>query len=258
MKFSINPSKDVSLRNDMVARELTGAGYEAVPEEIKRIAPIEKAREYAKQAPQASQAVPEQPAFDFVEEPQAMQTKPEQDALQMAALKTINFEARKDKQGNVQVYKLPAGDMGGNFEVAGINDKYHPDAFKRISSLPAQERTQAAAQYVKEYTSPFVSKLPEAVQPFAQDLAFNRGMGGATKYIQQVLNALGQKVAVDGGLGPKTLQAINQVEPKALMRAASQAQLEDEYRMAQRNPARKKFISGLESRIRNRLAIFGA
>ena len=258
MKFAMNPSKDVELRKDMVARELTGAGYEAVPEEIRRIAPIEKAREYAKQAPQASQAVPEQPAFDFVEEPQAMQTKPEQDALQMAALKTIDFEARKDKQGNVQVYKLPAGDMGGNFEVAGINDKYHPDAFKRISSLPAQDRTQAAAQYVKEYTSPFVSKLPEAVQPFAQDLAFNRGMGGATKYIQQGLNTLGQKVAVDGGLGPKTLQAINQVEPKALMRAASQAQLEDEYRMAQRNPARKKFIGGLESRIRNRLALFGA
>ena len=258
MKFAMNPSKDVELRKDMVARELTGAGYEAVPEEIRRIAPIEKAREYAKQAPQASQAVPEQPAFDFVEEPQAMQTKPEQDALQMAALKTIDFEARKDKQGNVQVYKLPAGDMGGNFEVAGINDKYHPDAFKRISSLPAQERTQAAAQYVKEYTSPFVSKLPEAVQPFAQDLAFNRGMGGATKYIQQGLNTLGQKVTVDGGLGPKTLQAINQVEPKALMRAASQAQLEDEYRMAQRNPARKKFIGGLESRIRNRLALFGA
>lgn len=239
----------------MVARELTGTGYEAVPEEVRRIAPIEKAREYAKQVPEMAKA---EPALDFIEEPEAMQTKPEQDTLQTAALKTIDFEARKDRQGNVQVYKLPAGDMGGNFEVAGINDKYHPDAFKRISSLPAQERAQAAAQYVKEYTSPFVSKLPQAVQPFAQDLAFNRGMGGATKYIQQGLNTLGQKVSVDGGLGPKTLQAINQVNPKALMRAASQAQLEDEYRMAQRNPARKKFIGGLESRIRNRLALFGA
>ena len=255
MKFSVNPSKDVSLRNDMVARELTGAGYESVPEEVRRIAPIEKAREYAKQVPEMAKA---EQTLDFIEEPEAMQTKPEQDALQTAALRTIDFEARKDRQGNVQVYKLPAGDMGGNFEVAGINDKYHPDAFKRISSLPAQERAQAAAQYVKEYTSPFVSKLPQAVQPFAQDLAFNRGMGGATKYIQQGLNTLGQRVAVDGGLGPKTLQAINEVEPKALMRAASQAQLEDEYRMAQRNPARKKFIGGLESRIRNRLALFGA
>ena len=255
MNFAMNPSKDVELRKDMVARELTGTGYEPVPEEVRKIAPIEKAREYIKQEPQAIQ---QQPELDFVEEPQPMQAKPEQDALQAAALKTIDWEARKDKQGNVQVYKLPAGDIGGNFEVAGINDKYHPDAFKRISSLPAQERAQAAAQYVKEYTRPFVSKLPEAVQPFAQDLAFNRGMGGATKYIQQGLNTLGQKVAVDGGLGPKTLQAINQVDPKALMRATSQAQLEDEYRMAQRNPARKKFIGGLESRIRNRLALFGA
>jgi len=254
MKFAMNPSRDVELRKDMVARELTGTGYEAVPEEVKKIAPIEKVREYANQSIQPVK----QPELDFVEEPQAMQTKPEQDALQIAALKTIDFEARKDKQGNVQVYKLPAGDMGGNFEVAGINDKYHPDAFKRISSLPAQERAQAAAQYVKEYTSPFVSKLPQEVQPFAQDLAFNRGMGGATKYIQQGLNTLGQKVAVDGGLGPKTLAAINQVDPRALMRAASQAQLEDEYRMAQRNPARKKFIGGLENRIRNRLALFGA
>jgi hypothetical protein len=255
MNFAMNPSKDVELRKDMVARELTGTGYEPVPEEVRKIAPIEKAKEYAKQVPEIAKA---EPILDFVEEPKAMRTKPEQDALQTAALRTIDWEARKDKQGNVQVYKLPAGDMGGNFEVAGINDKYHPDAFKRISSLPAQERAQAAAQYVKEYTSPFVSKLPQAVQPFAQDLAFNRGMGGATKYIQQGLNTLGQKVAVDGGLGAKTLQAINQVDPKALMRATSDAQLQDEYRMAQRNPARKKFIGGLESRIRNRLALFGA
>ena len=62
MKFSVNPSKDVSLRNDMVARELTGTGYEPVPEEVRRIAPIEKAREYAKQAPQVTQ---EQPTLDL-------------------------------------------------------------------------------------------------------------------------------------------------------------------------------------------------
>ena len=255
MKFSINPSKDVSLRNDMVSRELTGTGYEAVPEEVRRIAPIEKAREYAKQVPEMAKT---EPTLDFIEESQAMQTKPEQDSLQTAALKTIDFEARKDKQGNVEVYKLPAGDMGGNFEVAGINDKYHPEAFKAISSLPPQDRAQAAAKYVTQYTQPFVSKLPQAIQPFAQDMAFNRGAGGATKYLQQGLNTLGMNVKVDGGIGPKTLDAINRVDSKALMQAASKAQLDDEYRMAQRNPARKKFIGGLESRIRNRLAIFGA
>jgi len=255
MKFAMNPSRDVELRKDMVARELTGTGYEAVPEEVRKIAPIEKAREYASQPVQPTQ---EQPALEFVEEPQDMQTKPEQNSLQTAALKTIDWEARKDKQGNVQVYKIPVGDMGGNYEVAGINDKYHPEAFKAISSLPAQDRAQAAAKYVTQYTQPFVSKLPQAIQPFAQDMAFNRGAGGATKYLQQGLNTLGMKVKVDGGIGPKTLDAINRVDSRALMQAASKAQLDDEYRMAQRNPARKKFINGLESRIRNRLALFGA
>jgi hypothetical protein len=196
-----------------------------------------------------------EPMSEYVKPPTAPAQQPS-GALPLP-LQTVEWEGRKDKQGNLSVYKLPTGDMGGNFEVAGINDRYHPEAFKAISSLPAQERAKAAAEYIQGYTAPLVERLPQALQPFTQDLAFNRGLGGATKYIQQGLNTLGQKVAVDGGLGPKTLQAINQVEPRALMRAASDAQLQDEYNMAERNPARKKFIPGLEARIRNRLSTFG-
>ena len=206
----------------------------------------------------APQQPPEQtariePMSEYVRPP----TEPQPSGELPLPLQTVEWEGRKDKQGNLAVYKLPSGDMGGNFEVAGINDRYHPEAFKAISSLPAQERAKAAAEYIQGYTAPLVEKLPQALQPFTQDLAFNRGLGGATKYIQQGLNTLGQKVAVDGGFGPKTLAAINQVEPRALMRAASDAQLQDEYNMAERNPARKKFIPGLEARIRNRLSTFG-
>ena len=196
-----------------------------------------------------------EPMSEYVKAPTAPAQQPSGELP--LPLQTVEWEGRKDKQGNLAVYKLPTGDMGGNFEVAGINDRYHPEAFKAISSLPAQERAKAAAEYIQGYTAPLVERLPQALQPFTQDLAFNRGLGGATKYIQQGLNALGQKVSVDGGLGPKTLAAINQVEPRALMRAASDAQLQDEYNMAERNPARKKFIPGLEARIRNRLSTFG-
>jgi len=201
------------------------------------------------------QAARIEPMSEYVKPPTAPAQQPS-GALPLP-LQTVEWEGRKDKQGNLAVYKLPTGDMGGNYEVAGINDRYHPEAFKAISSLPAQERAKAAAEYIQGYTAPLVEKLPQALQPFTQDLAFNRGLGGATKYIQQGLNTLGQKVAVDGGLGPKTLAAINQVEPRALMRAASDAQLQYEYNMAERNPARKKFIPGLEARIRNRLSTFG-
>jgi len=241
---------DTLLRNQLVAKDLTGSGYEPIPDEIKNIIPLERMR--AQKYEQERMALP---GYEIIEEERKLSQQ--QDPLSIAALKTVDWEARKDKQGNVQVYKLPSGDMGGSFEVAGINDKYHPEAFKRIASMPADQRAQAAAEYIREYTNPLVSKLPEQMKSFAQDMAFNRGMGGATKYIQRGLNALGQNVSVDGALGPKTLQAIGQVQPQALMRAASDAQLQDEYKMLQNNPARKKFIAGLESRIRNRLATFG-
>ena len=196
-----------------------------------------------------------EPMSEYVKPPTAPEQQPSNELP--LPLQTVEWESRKDKQGNLAVYKLPSGDMGGNYEVAGINDKYHPEAFKAISSLPPQERASAAAEYIQGYTAPLVERLPQALQPFTQDMAFNRGLGGATKYLQQGLNTLGMSVKVDGGMGPKTLKAINQVNPRALMQAASQAQLDDEYRMAEKNPDRKKFISGLEARIRNRLSTFG-
>jgi lysozyme family protein len=182
----------------------------------------------------------------------------EVDPLLLAALETVKFEGRFDHNGNLTIYKLPDGDGGGSYEIAGINDKYHPEEFKRISSLSAEERAKEAARYIKEYTSPLVSKLPEVMQAFTQDLAFNRGMGGAAKFIQKGLNSLGVKVVVDGKIGPKTLEAINKVHPRALLQAISNAQLDYEYELAYNDSSRKKFISGLENRIRNRQAMWGA
>jgi len=187
-----------------------------------------------------------------------MSSSQELDPLLPAALQTVNMEARRDKTGNVAVYKLPSGDMGGSYEVAGINDKFHPEEASRLANLPPEQREIEAAKYIRKYTAPIVDKMPQEMQAFVQDMAFNRGAGGATKYIQQGLNSLGQKVVIDGVLGPKTLQAIGTVQPSALMQAASQAQLQDEYTKASVNPERRKFLQGLENRINNRLSLFGA
>jgi hypothetical protein len=211
----------------------------------------------AREAQQVNNDALEQPEIDLgydVIEPEARESGLD---LINAAKTTVNWEGRRDKKGNLSVYALPAGDMGGDYEVAGINDRYHPEAFRKIAGLPAQDREEAAAKYISEYTAPLVSRLPQAIQPFAQDMAFNRGMGGATKYLQEGLNSLGVKVAVDGAIGPKTLAAISGVNPKQLMIAASQAQLNDEKARAGADPRRKKFIVGLENRINNRLNAFG-
>jgi len=210
---------------------------------------------------QIESVTPEQPKTDLgydVIEPEGVESDTSGFDLINAAKTTVNWEGRRDKKGNLSVYALPAGDMGGDYEVAGINDRYHPEAFRRIAGLPAQQREEAAAKYISEYTAPLVSRLPQAIQPFAQDMAFNRGMGGATKYLQEGLNSLGVKVAVDGAIGPKTLAAIGGVNPKQLMIAASQAQLNDERARAGADPRRKKFIVGLENRINNRLNAFGS
>ena len=226
------------------------------------VAPIQQPIRQAAQQDnaQVQNDIPKQDEVDLgfdVIEPEAAASNTSGFDLINAAKTTVNWEGRRDKKGNLSVYALPAGDMGGDYEVAGINDRYHPEAFRKIAGLPAQQREEAAAKYISEYTAPLVSKLPQAIQPFAQDMAFNRGMGGATKYIQQGLRSIGQNIAVDGAIGPKTLGAINSVNPRELMIAASQAQLADERARAAADPRRKKFMLGLENRINDRLNTFG-
>lgn len=100
------------------------------------------------------------------------------DPLLPAALQTVNLEARRDKLGNVAVYKLPSGDMGGTYEVAGINDRYHPGEARRLANLPPEQREIEAARYIRKYTAPIVDKMPDEMKAFVQDMAFNRGAGG--------------------------------------------------------------------------------
>lgn len=178
-------------------------------------------------------------------------TRPTDDLL-AAAMQTVDWEGRKDKQGNLVVYELPGGDMGGSYEVAGINDRYHPEAAQALKSMEPGLRKAYAAQYIEDYTKPLTSKLPEAYRPFFQDLAFNRGLAGATKFLQRAIG-----VKDDGLLGPKTISALEQMNPRDVLRQTSLEQLNYERQLAEQNPSRKKFLQGLENRIRNRLAIFG-
>ena len=165
---------------------------------------------------------------------------------------TINWEARRDKQGNLAVYDIPSGDYGGTREVAGITDKYHPEAFKRISALPPAQREKASADYVLEYTAPIANLVPEPLKAQAVDLGFNRGPGGYTTLVQQGLNTLGIPVKVDGAFGRKTLDAMNQVDPEQLINATEDAYLRKERAMAEADPNRAKLYQGIVNRSNKR------
>ena len=45
------------------------------------------------------------------------------------------FRGSRDKKGHLQVYKLPAWDAGGRYEVAGINEKYNKEVCDHLVEL---------------------------------------------------------------------------------------------------------------------------
>jgi len=131
----------------------------------------------------------------------------------------VDYEARRDAQGHLKVYHLPAGDGGGDREVAGINDRYHPQVLDRIERLLSEgkyaEAEAAAADHIMRYTDPvaMLSEVP-AVQFALRDTAFNRGPTGAVKILQDALG-----LPADGIPGPMTKAALREAEkdPAALL-----------------------------------------
>ena len=74
------------------------------------------------------------------------------------ARRIVDYEARRDANGHLRVYHLPSGDGGGTPEVAGINDRYHPEALDQIEKLIAggkhEAAEDAAAEHIRQYTDP--------------------------------------------------------------------------------------------------------
>lgn len=150
-------------------------------------------------------------------------TTPEE-RLRIAA-QIVDWEARRDSEGRIEVYKLPPGDGGGTYEVGGINDKYHPEEAKLLKNLIEQgkhtEAEAVAAAYIATYTdSVAVWTKVTGIEAYLRDSSFNRGAKGAARIYQIALN-----VPVDGIVGSITLGAARQAEsqPKKLLKALREA-----------------------------------
>lgn len=57
------------------------------------------------------------------------------------------------------------------------------------------------------------------------DHAVNTGVGGAGKLVQTTLNTLGKNLIVDGGIGAKTIHALNTVDPYRFFESFKQARI---------------------------------
>ncbi len=142
---------------------------------------------------------------------------PEQRRMMAGAI--VDFEARRDNKGRISIYKLPPGDGGGTYEIAGINDKYHPEECAALAALinsGQHAKAEAlAGDYIASYTDVVVSwsAIP-AVESYLRDTCFNRGPSGAARIFQIALG-----VKEDGLIGAVTRAAAEaaSVNPHGLL-----------------------------------------
>ena len=126
------------------------------------------------------------PSFEPDPEPKKPMT-----ARQVAEF-ILDKEGRFDGGGRLQVYRIPPGDGGGTFEVAGINDRYHPKMANELAALIRAGQHEAAKQeaitYLIRYTKTVASWHPDPrVTGYLRDVCFNRGAGGAAAIFQHSL-----------------------------------------------------------------------
>lgn len=175
-----------------------------------------------------------------------MTATPEQLKKMGAAI--LNFEARRDRYGHLAVYELPEGDGGGRYEVAGINERYHPEELDQLIRLIRIGRHDQAEEYASQFFLSFTGvvnawgDIDPGVEFYLRDSAFNRGPTGAARILQRALG-----VRVDGKVGAITKAALAAAEPKDLLKRLRAAREWYEREYAHRGP-RNKFWRGLVNR----------
>jgi lysozyme family protein len=98
-------------------------------------------------------------------------------------------------------------DPGGETNF-GIAKRSHPDVdIKNLTEEGAKE-----IYYQDYWMKNRVPQVPDELKHIYFDMCVNQGRGRAVKILQQAANAKGANLKVDGGLGPKTISALNGVE----------------------------------------------
>lgn len=167
---------------------------------------------------------------------------------QMAAA-IVNFEARRDSHGHLKVYKLPRGDGGGKYEVAGINERYNKETADALVSLIAQKKFDEAEALAVDFIADDTDRASSwtgvpAIEFYLRDSVFNRGARGGARILQRALG-----VTDDGAVGRETRNAEKMEEGDAARFLAKLRAAREQYErdVAHRGEA-SKFWKGLVNR----------
>jgi hypothetical protein len=184
------------------------------------------------------------------------------DARTQAAKAIVDFEARRDKNGNLMIYNLPPNDGGGRFEVAGINERYNQVECAHLVELIHEHDYEQAEAYACEVIAANTDAAEKwhtdpGVLFFLRDSIFNRGRGGAARILQWavglkgVVERNGKRVRLDDGIvGPETRKAVAAIDPEELLDKLREAREDYEREVV---GYRANFWKGLVNRWNNAL-----
>ena len=129
----------------------------------------------------------------------------------------LRFEdSRVTGPTSLRVSRLPAADKGGKWEICGICDGIEPAVFNRLKALldagKRKEAWEGCLQYVLDNTAAVRAWIGSDAHPgiefFLRDHYFNSGSRNTGKILQRALNIHGAGLTVDGIVGPKTRQEL--------------------------------------------------
>lgn len=161
----------------------------------------------------------------------------------------MNMEARRDSLGNLSVYTLHPADGGGEYEVAGINVKHHPEEAARLKRMiesgadnEAVEREvmhiyQNITQEGKDMVAPATNS--RGIELFMRDCTLNHGAGGAASILRKAVG-VGEKEPVTTA----TKNFIARYGEAALLDALVKTRRNRYIAIASKNPEKAIFING--------------
>lgn len=113
-----------------------------------------------------------------------------------------------------------------------------------VADVKRLSRAQARDIFIQHYYGePGIVQLPEAIQPSVFDMYVNAG-ANAVRILQRLLRKMGWMVAVDGAIGPQTIEAAQAAYDSAQKYFANAYGIERRnyyYRLADRRPASRKY-----------------
>ena len=128
-------------------------------------------------------------------------------------------------------------DLGGETNF-GIAKRFYPDV--DIKNLTEDEAKEI---YKRDYwVRNRVEELPENLRHIFFDMCVNQGRGTAVKILQRACNAKGADLAIDGGFGPGTQNAIETYKPS--LERVRCYRLKHYYDLVNKKPEQERFLFG--------------